>query len=120
MTFWDDVAKTANDAANYTVKKANEITTLAKLRYKLHIAETKLECKYEGIGRLYYSAVMDGDDTMEAISDLMTDITEINAEITGLKEQIAELKNKQICPKCGAFIPEGSFYCNNCGTKIDG
>ena len=119
MTFWDDVAKTANDAANYTVKKANEITTLAKLRYKLHIAETKLECTYEGIGRLYYSAVMDGDETMEAISDLMADVAEINAEVEDIKAKIEETKNKRVCPKCGAEIAPGSTYCNKCGEKLE-
>ena len=118
MKFWEDVSKTATDAANYTVKKAGELTSIAKLRYKLHLAETKLACTYEGIGRLYYSAVMDGDETMEAISDLMADVAEINAEIADCRAQIADMKKKSLCPNCGAELSTDSFYCNNCGTKL--
>ena len=118
MKFWEDVSKTATDAANFTVKKAGELTNMAKLRYQLHIAETKLACTYEGIGRLYYSAVMEGDDTMEAISDLMADIAEINTEVEDLKAKIADIKKKPVCPKCGAETVSGSTYCNNCGEKL--
>ena len=118
MKFWDDVSRTATDAANYTVKKAGEITNAAKVRYRLHLAETKLAMTYEGIGRLYYSAVMEGDDTTEAISDLMADIAEINAEIADCRAQLADFKNRRLCPKCGAEITTDSVYCKKCGTKI--
>ena len=119
MRFWDDVSKTATDAANYTVKKAGEITNAAKIKYRLHMAETKLAVTYEGIGRLYYSAVMDGDDTTEAISDLMADITEINAEIAECKAQLADFKNKRVCPACGAEIANDSTFCSKCGSKVE-
>ena len=119
MKFWEDVSKTATDAANYTAKKAGELTNVAKVRYKLHLAETKLACTYEGIGRLYYSAVMEGDNTTEAISDLMADVAEISTEIRECKAQLADFKNKKICPKCGSEISSGSFFCNLCGTKMN-
>ena len=27
-------------------------------------------------------------------------------------------KNRQICPKCGTVNPEGSMFCQECGTKL--
>lgn len=119
MKFWEDVSRTATDAANYTVKKAGDLTNAAKVRYKLHLAETKLAITYEGIGRLYYSAVMDGDETTEAISDLMADIVEINAEIAECREQLADFKNRRLCPACGAEIPNDSAFCKKCGAKVE-
>lgn len=119
MTFWEDVSRTATDAANYTVKKAGELTSTAKLKYRLHLAETKLAVTYEGIGRLYYSAVMDGDNTTEAISSLMADIAEINAEIADCKAQLAKVKNSRICGACGAAIPNDSDFCFKCGSKVE-
>ena len=118
MKIINNITKKANEAASYTAKKAEEITNAAKLRYKLHLAETKLECTFEGIGRLYYSAVMEGDDTAEAISDLMVDVTELNSEIKEYKAAIAAGKNQKLCAACGEMITNESFYCNHCGTKV--
>lgn len=119
MKFWDDVTKTASDAANYTVKKAGELTSAAKIKHKLHLAETKLACTYEGIGRLYYNAVMHGEKNTEAISGLMADVAEINIEIDGYKAQLADVKNQRVCPVCGAAVPADSTFCGKCGAKIE-
>lgn len=119
MKFWDDVTKTASDAANYTVKKAGEFTTSAKIKHKLHLAETRLACTYEGIGRLYYNAVMHGEKNTEAISSLMADVAEINIEIDECKAQLADVKSKRICPACGAAVPADSAFCGKCGAKVD-
>lgn len=118
MKFWNEISKTATGAANYTVKKAEEIASAAKLKYKLNLAETRLSCTYEGIGRLYYIAVMEGRDTTEAISDLMADVAELTAEIDGYKRSLAEAKNKMICEVCGEEVEAESFYCNHCGAKL--
>lgn len=119
MSIWDDISRTASDAANYTVKKAGELTSAAKLKYQLNQAETKLAVTYETIGRLYYNAVMNGDDTTEVISGLMADVTETNAEIADYKAQLADLLNKRVCSVCGATIPSDSAFCNKCGTKVE-
>ncbi len=118
MRFWDDVTKTATDAANYTVKKAGELKNSAKVKYKLYLAETKLSCTYEGIGRLYYTAVMEGADTTEAISDLMADVAELTEEIKGYRLTLASAKHKLLCDACGEEVDEESFYCNHCGKKF--
>ena len=62
---------------------------------------------------------MDGDNTTEAISDLIADITEINAEIADCKAQLANFKSKRICPACGAEISGDSAFCSKCGTKTE-
>lgn len=120
MRFWDEISKTATGAANYTVKKAEELANSAKIKYKLNLAETKLSCTYEGIGRLYYSAVMEGRDTTEAISDLMADVAELTAEIDGYRHTLAGAKNKVICSACGEEVSSESFYCSQCGAKLTG
>lgn len=118
MKIISNISKKAADAANYTVKSAEKLTNTAKIQYKLHQAETKLECTYEGIGRLYYSAVMEGDDTSAAISDLIVDVTELNLEIKGYRAQIADIKKQKVCPACGEMISGDSFYCKHCGGKV--
>lgn len=119
MKFWDDVTKTASEAANYTVKKAEEFTSAAKIKHRLHLAETKLACTFEGIGRLYYNAVMRGEKNTEAISSLMADVEEINIEIEDCKAQLADLKRMRVCPACGASVPADSAFCNKCGAKVE-
>ncbi len=120
MKFWNDVTKTVKDTANLTVKKANELSDTAKLKYKLHNAEEKLSCTYEGIGRLYYEAVMEGAETVEAISDLIADVEELKAEVRECREALAAAKNKKLCPNCEEEINEDSFYCSHCGKKLEG
>ena len=54
MSIWDDIAKSASDAASFAVRKTGEFTSLAKMKLALHTEETKLSDCYTEIGRLYY------------------------------------------------------------------
>ena len=42
MSIWDDIAKSASDAASFAVRKTGEFTSLAKMKLALHTEETKL------------------------------------------------------------------------------
>ena len=54
MSIWDDIAKSASDAASIAVRNTGEFTSLAKMKLALHTEETKLSDCYNEIGRLYY------------------------------------------------------------------
>ena len=117
MTFWDDVAKGAKDAANFTVKKTEELTNTAKLKISLKGEESKLDDCFENIGELYYLSEKNGADNSDAIAELMKSADEIKAKIANLKAQLAGIQGNTVCAMCGAsFDPEFRF-CPKCGAE---
>ncbi len=117
MAFWDDITKGAKDAANYTVKKTEELTNIAKLKIALKGEESKLDDCFEDIGELYYLAQKDGADNAEAIAELVKSADEIKAKIAELKAGLAGVQGNVICKMCGAsFDPEYRF-CPKCGAE---
>ena len=114
MAIIDGIAKGMSDA----VKKTGELTEAAKLRYALHSERAKLSKCFEKIGRLYYSYLRNGKDTVSQIAVLLGEADESREKITLLKKQLAESQNKSLCPKCGNVVDEDSSFCPGCGTRL--
>ena len=51
-------------------------------------------------------------------TEVVAAIDEKNAKIDELRREINNIKNKRVCPKCGASIDKCSVYCNFCGEKL--
>lgn len=120
MSIWDDITKGASDAASFAAKKTGEMTSLAKLKYKLHGEETKLTKCYEEIGRLYYSYQHDGKDTEAELAEKVSQIEQINQSINGIKAELCALRDEKICPACGEKIGKNDTFCPACGAKQEG
>ena len=121
MAFWEDLTKGAKDAANYTVKKTEELTNIAKLKISLKGEESKLDDCFEDIGELYYLADRNGDDNAEAIVQLMKNADEIKAKIAELKANLADIQGDTVCSACGASYDSEFEYCpkSGAGKKAD-
>lgn len=119
MAFWDEIKKGAKDAAAFTVKKTEELTSLAKLKLALHNEETKLEKCYSEIGEHYYNFQRKEEDHAAEIAALLLEADELNAKIAELKAQLATLQNDVICKKCGEQIPVEASFCPICGQNQD-
>ena len=70
------------------------------------------------MGRFYYSELKDNEIENEEAARLVAAIDEKNAKIDELRREINNIKNKRVCPKCGASIDKCSVYCNFCGEKL--
>lgn len=117
MAFWDDITKGAKDAANYTVKKTEELTSIAKLKIALRGEESKLDDCFEDIGELYYLSEKNGADNAAAIAELIKNADDIKSKIAELKASLADVQGNALCEMCGAsFDPEYRF-CPKCGAE---
>jgi len=117
MSFWDELSKGVTDAANFTVKKTNELTNAAKLRINLRMEEAKLSKCFEEIGRIYYSFKKTGAGSPADIAALFDEADEIKINIAVIKQEIAKAKNSKICVNCGAELNVKAAYCMDCGAK---
>lgn len=117
MAFWDDLTKGAKDAANYTVKKTEELTNIAKLKIALRDEESKLDDCFEDIGELYYLAEKNGADNAEAIAELIKNADDIKAKIAELKAELAGIQGNVVCEMCGAAFNPDYRFCPKCGAE---
>ena len=119
MAFWDEITKSAKDAAAFTMKKTEEITNLAKVKLAIHSEESKLDKCYSEIGELYYDFQRKEQDHATEIAALLLEADELNTKIAALKAQLAALQNDVICAQCGEQIPVEATFCPICGKKQD-
>ncbi len=114
---WEDISRKLTDAADYTVKKTEKLTAIAKLEYKLANKKNKLNLLYQNLGKVKYSE-MAGDAVDEiAYRELQEKIRCMLYTIERMEEQLAYLRNYRFCIACGAKIGNDMCYCPKCGTR---
>ena len=110
MDFFDDAVNKAKEALDVACKKTNEVVTTQKQRFDI--------ASLEALGRYYYAEIKDAEITDEKAAELVTAINAKTEKIEALRREINNIKNKRVCPKCGASIDKNSVYCNFCGEKL--
>ena len=118
MDFIDDAVTKAKEAFDVAYKKTNEVVTTQKQKFDIASLEAKRTKDFEALGRFYYSELKDTEIENEEAARLVAAIDEKNAKIDELHKEINNIKNKRVCPKCGASIDKCSVYCNFCGEKL--
>lgn len=118
MTFFDDIKRTATDAADKAVKKTNQLAAIAKLNINIKTSEAKLSAIYEEIGRLFYTAERSGKDHTEEITAYIMKADDVNSDIVSYKAELAKAKKVTICDGCGNEISNDAAFCSYCGKKL--
>lgn len=119
MSFWDDVSGGVKEAAEYTAKKAGELTAIAKLKIALKNEESRLEKCFEAMGKIYYRSVKKDEDNSQKLLELVGTADGIKCKITNLKKEISDVQNLIVCPGCGERIKADCEFCPKCGQKTD-
>ncbi len=118
MALWDDIAKSAKDAASYTVKKTEELTSIAKIKMSIRSEENNLEKCFSQIGSLYYAYQRQGEDHTSEIAALLVEADQVQEKIKCLRDSLAKLQKSVICPGCKAQVTTEYDFCPLCGKKL--
>ena len=120
MSFFDNLKKNLNTAANYTVQKTGEVTEAAKIRLDIRTQNLRLAKCFENIGQLYYKSVKENGEIPSAEMDAyILEADGIKLEIAILRRELAKAQGCVICSSCGAQISNKSVYCPLCGIKLE-
>ncbi len=116
---WDDISKKITEAADFTVKKTEKLTAMAKLEYKLANTKNKLNLVYQEMGKIKFGE-MTGDAAEENAYQTLYDkaVAHILA-IEELEKALAKLRNYRFCVACGEKIGTSMLFCPKCGTRQD-
>ena len=102
------------------IEKAQESvkggTEAVKLNSQISNEEKIIDKAYQEIGKKYVQ--LHGAEKEEAFAELLGTIEQAKQNIANYRKQIQILKGVRLCPKCGAEVPSGSAFCNNCGNPM--
>ena len=120
MSFFENLKKNINTAANYTVQKTGEMTEAAKIRLDIRTHNLRLAKCFENIGQLYYKSTKENGEIASAEMDAyILEADGIKLEISILRRELAKAQGCVICSSCGAQISNKSVYCPLCGIKLE-
>ena len=120
MSFFENLKKNINTAANYTVQKTGEMTEAAKIRLDIRTQNLRLAKCFENIGQLYYKSIKENGEIASAEMDAyILEADGIKLEISILRRELAKAQGCVICSSCGAQISNKSVYCPLCGIKLE-
>ena len=118
MEFWNEFTKTVNHAADKTVKGAEKLTGIAKVKYKISSINSKLDSCYKNIGELKYAEKCGEEVTENMYSALFEQVDEYKKELKELEDKLSDIREYQTCKMCGYRIQKGLPYCPKCGEKL--
>lgn len=118
MDFFDNAIEKAKEVFDVARKKTNDVVSTGKQKFDVATLESKRSKDFESLGKLYYDLIKDTQIEDLKIKAIVDNINDKNEKIEEINKEINNIKNKRICPVCGANIDKFSVFCSLCGAKI--
>ncbi len=128
MGIFDDFNKEITDAANKIVSKTKRfkndtisqtkaMSDINKLKSKRKDAEKNIVRFYMDLGKMYYQN--SGNNCEDIYKSLVDNIKREEYELNNIELQIAAITGVKKCRNCNSKVPDGSVFCNICGSKLE-
>ncbi len=116
--YLENAKKTISSITKKAVKKSSEVYENTKISFKISGIKSDIEDEYVKIGRIVYQKYKGNDISTDDAESICAKIDSLFAEIEELNAQLAQNKNINVCPTCGAENLSGNTFCANCGEKL--
>lgn len=95
MANWDEFCTQVGKVANKAVKKTEELADSASKYVKLKALDSKLDSKYEKLGRLTYKQLKSGTSEAEEIAKIIEDVDSLRIRRKELYDEIEADKKRR-------------------------
>ena len=92
MDFWSEFSKTITTAADQTVKGAEKLTDMAKVKYRIAALNSKLDEVYRTIGKLRVAEALGEDVVAETYAPLIESATALKDRLSEQEELLCKLR----------------------------
>lgn len=111
-------ADTAADTARVAGKKAGQMVDVAKLNVQLFDLNGDFNDLLRQLGQVMYDAHLGLEPEGDPVTGLLAQADDTAAKIAELKTRIADLRQSQTCPGCGASCGRDDKFCRRCGASL--
>ena len=111
-------ADAAADTARVAGKKAGQMVDVAKLNVQLFGLNGDYNEVLRQLGQVMYDTHKGQAPEGDPVTQLLAKADELVEKIAEVKARIADLRQAQICPACGAPCGKGDKFCRTCGQAL--
>lgn len=111
-------ADAAADTARVAGKKAGQMVAVAKLNVQLFDLNGDYNDVMRMLGQVMYDTHKGRAPEGDPVTQLLLKADDLSEKIAEVKARIADLRQAQTCPACGAPCGKGDKFCRSCGQQL--
>ena len=106
------------DTARVAGRKAGQMVDVAKLNVQLFDLNGDFNDILRRLGQVMYDTHRGQTPEGDPVTELLAEADETAAKVEEVKSRIADLRQAQACPGCGAPCGREDQFCRRCGAKL--
>ena len=114
----DVAADACADTARVAGRKAGQMVDVAKLNVQLFDLNGEFNDILRQLGQVMYNTQLGQEAEGDPVSGLLARADETAAKVAEVKDRIADLRQSQTCPACGAPCGREDKFCRRCGGAL--
>lgn len=111
-------ADAAVDTARVAGRRAGQMVDVAKLNVQLFDLNSEFNDLLRRLGQVLYNTHLGQEPDGDPITELLLKADETAAKAAEVKARIADLRQSQACPSCGAPCGKEDKFCRRCGGAL--
>ena len=115
----DLAADAAADTARVAGRRAGQMVDVAKLNVQLFDLNGEFNDILRQLGQVLYDTHLGRGGAGEQVTTLLEKADAAAARVAEVKARIADLRQAQACPACGAPCGREDQFCRRCGARLD-
>lgn len=106
------------DTARVAGRKAGQMVDVAKLNVQLFDLNGEFNDLLRQLGQVMYDTHQGRSPEGDPVTQLLAKADEAAEKIAEVRARIADLRQAQTCPGCGAPCGREDQFCRRCGAKL--